>query len=85
MLLNVSWQYNVHSAAQVITRGNAFHHQSKNGYGEKIKLILTHAGLETDLPLHGKTNVLRACIFSKAQRNLFTSPCNEPEFVLIKK
>lgn len=34
----------------MITGGNAFHHQSKNGYGDKIKLILTRVGLETELP-----------------------------------
>lgn len=50
MLLNVSWQYKVHSTARVITRGKALHHQSKNGYGDKIKLILTRVHLETELP-----------------------------------
>jgi len=72
MLLNVSWQYNVHSTAWAITGGNAFHHQSKNSYGDKIKLILTCVDLETEpIYLHGETNDLRACVyFRKAKRRI---------------
>lgn len=70
MLLNVSWQYNVHSTAWAITRGNAFHHQSKNGYGDKIKLILTRVGLETEFPViyMGKQMISEHVYISEKQR-----------------
>lgn len=88
MLLNVSWQYKVHSTARVITRGNAFHHQSKNGYGDKIKLILTRVRLETELPFiyMGKQMISEyVCISERQGEESFFQSYNETGFVHMKK